>query len=116
MVHKISTLLRAVKNWLVSRFRRVPMSVLSIIIGLACGGLVWWVLDQVQPRALRSIFTEELQTRLEQQAREPRSKHHIWLMHSALFINDLHEPNFDITDPDHYTDWYFGIDDRIAAG
>jgi len=46
------------------------MSVLSIIIGLACGGLVWWVLDQVQPRALRSIFTEELQTRLEQQARE----------------------------------------------
>lgn len=70
MVHKISTLLRAVKNWLVSRFRRVPMSVLSIIIGLACGGLVWWVLDQVQPRALRSIFTEELQTRLEQQARE----------------------------------------------
>ncbi|MCB1762068.1 MAG: PAS domain S-box protein [Gammaproteobacteria bacterium] len=46
------------------------MTLLSILIGLACGALVWAVLDQVQPKALRSIFDEELQTRLEQQARE----------------------------------------------
>jgi hypothetical protein len=41
----------------------------------------------------------------------PRADHHVWLMHSALFVEDLHEPNFDITDADHYTDWYFGVDE-----
>jgi PAS domain S-box-containing protein len=46
------------------------MPLLSILIGLACGGVVWLVLDQVQPRALRNIFAQELQTRLDQQARE----------------------------------------------
>ena len=56
--------------WLLGYFRRVPMTLLSILVGLACGGLVWAVLDQVQPKALRDIFAEELQTRLEQQARE----------------------------------------------
>jgi len=50
--------------------RRIPMPLLSILIGLVCGGLVWIVLDQVQPRALRDIFSQELQTRLDQQARE----------------------------------------------
>ena len=58
------------KSWLFGHFRRIPMTLLSILVGLACGALVWAVLDQVQPRALRGIFTEELQTRLEQQARE----------------------------------------------
>lgn len=46
------------------------MPLLSILIGLICGGLVWLVLDQVQPRALRDIFSQELQSRLDQQARE----------------------------------------------
>ena len=46
------------------------MSLLSIVVGIFCGVLVWLVLDQVQPRVLRDIFAEELQTRLEQQARE----------------------------------------------
>ncbi len=50
--------------------RRIPMPLLSILIGLACGVFVWLVLDQVQPRALRNIFAQELQTRLDQQARE----------------------------------------------
>ncbi len=53
-----------------SLLRRIPMPLMSVIIGLFCGLLVWGVLDQVQPRALRSIFAEELQTRLDQQARE----------------------------------------------
>lgn len=53
-----------------SALRRIPMPLLSILIGLVCGGLVWVVLDRVQPRALRDIFSQELQTRLDQQARE----------------------------------------------
>ncbi len=40
----------------------------------------------------------------------PRAKHHVWMMHYALFIDDPNEPNWDITDPKHYLDWYFGID------
>ncbi len=55
---------------LLTALRRIPMPLLSILIGLVCGGLVWLVLDQVQPRALRDIFVNELQERLEQQARE----------------------------------------------
>lgn len=54
---------------------------------------------------------KELWEWLEAQKDEPRSQYHIWLMHSALFINDLHEPNFDITDPAQYHAWYFGIDE-----
>ena len=53
-----------------SPLRRIPMSLLSIIVGVFCGIVVWVVLDQVQPRALRDIFSEELNTRLDQQARE----------------------------------------------
>ncbi len=47
----------------------------------------------------------------EYQKQQPRAKHHVWIMHSPLFIDDLHEPNFDIRDPDLYHDWYFGIDE-----
>ncbi|MBN1347922.1 metallophosphoesterase [candidate division KSB1 bacterium] len=48
---------------------------------------------------------------LANQRNQPPAKYHIWIMHYALFINELHEPNHDIADPDHYTDWYFGIDE-----
>lgn len=48
---------------------------------------------------------------LEAQKQQPRAKYHIWLMHYALFIDDVHEPNFDITDPDQYREWYFGINE-----
>lgn len=50
--------------------RRIPMPLLSIMIGLFCGLVVWATLDQVQPQALHSIFAEEMETRLDQQARE----------------------------------------------
>ncbi|WP_321528657.1 PAS domain S-box protein [Sedimenticola selenatireducens] len=53
-----------------SLLRRIPMPLMSIMIGLFCGLVVWGMLDQVQPRALRSIFAEEMKTRLDQQARE----------------------------------------------
>ena len=48
---------------------------------------------------------------LEAQVKQSRSEYHIWLMHSALFIKDLHEPNWDITQEDEYRPWYFGIDE-----
>lgn len=52
-----------------SLMRRIPLPLMSILIGLFCGLLVWVVLDQVQSQALRKIFSEELRERLEQQAR-----------------------------------------------
>lgn len=48
---------------------------------------------------------------MEEQRDLPRAKHHVWIMHSPPFIDDLHEPNFDIADSEHYNDWYFGIDE-----
>ncbi len=50
--------------------RRIPMPLLATIIGLVVGFVVWVALDQVQPKAFRDIFSQELKTRLDQQARE----------------------------------------------
>lgn len=52
---------------------------------------------------------EKLWKWLEEQKTIPKSQHHLWLMHYALFIDNPNEPNYDITDPDQYFDWYFGI-------
>jgi hypothetical protein len=41
----------------------------------------------------------------------PRAERHVWVMHSPLFIADLHEPDFDIADPEWYLSWYFGVDE-----
>lgn len=41
-----------------------------LLVGLLCGLSVWLVLDLFQSQALREIFSQELQTRLDQQARE----------------------------------------------
>ncbi len=48
---------------------------------------------------------------LEAVAALPRSQYHVWMMHSALFVDDLHEPNWDISDPAGYRNWYFAIDE-----
>ncbi len=45
-----------------------------------------------------------------EQAKRPKPKNHVWIMHYALFIEDPHEPNWSIDDPDHYRDWYFSVD------
>jgi len=52
---------------------------------------------------------------LEAQADAPRAQFHVWVMHSALFVDDLHEPNWDITDPDNYHNWYFAIDEPYRS-
>jgi len=41
----------------------------------------------------------------------PPVKHHVMLNHYALYIDDMDEPNADITDPETYPAWYFGIDE-----
>jgi PAS domain S-box-containing protein len=43
---------------------------LAIVVGLFLGTGVWVVVDMVQTRAIQQLFEEELQKRLEQQARE----------------------------------------------
>ena len=52
---------------------------------------------------------------MESQKEQPRADHHIWVMHYPLFIDDLHEPSFDIRDPKQYQDWYFGIDEPARS-
>ena len=54
----------------VSFLKRIPIPLLSILVGIACGVVVWFVLDRVQPKALREIFAHELQIQVDQQARE----------------------------------------------
>jgi 3',5'-cyclic AMP phosphodiesterase CpdA len=40
----------------------------------------------------------------------PVAKHHVILMHYALFVDALDEPTWDITKEDEYHSWYFSID------
>lgn len=46
---------------------------------------------------------------LAQQESEPRADHHIWLMHYALFVNDVDETVFDIRKEEEYHSWYFTV-------
>ena len=51
----------------------------------------------------------ELWRWLEALERSPRARFHVWVIHPALFIDHLDEPNWDVK-PDR-TAWYFGIDE-----
>ena len=53
---------------------------------------------------------KELWQWLEDQKQQSQTEHHIWLMHYALFADSLNEPAWDITNLDHYLEWYFTID------
>ncbi len=46
---------------------------------------------------------------LERLPQLPAQEHHVVMMHYPLFIDNPDEDNFDLTDPKHYHDWYFGI-------
>ena len=62
---------RVKKRSIISRIlRRLPLPVLAIVVGLMVGTGVWVVIDTVQTRAVQQLFEAELQTRLEQQARD----------------------------------------------
>lgn len=82
-------------------------------------GPVWWsfVHRDVRFSAICDMLMgsglpeEEAQWEwLEAQRDQPKAKHHVWMTHYPLFLVDRHEPNYDITDPDRYHDWYFSID------
>ncbi len=70
---------------------------------------VWGFCDMLVNSGLPE--ERELWDWLESQKNLPKTDHHIWLMHYALFINHPKEGNFDITDPEQYLDWYFSIDE-----
>jgi len=40
----------------------------------------------------------------------PRCSNHVWVTHYPLFVESPDEPNWDISDREKYTDWYFTID------
>ncbi len=46
------------------------MPVVSLLFGLACGLVVWVVLDPVQSRALEEIFRSDLEARLDREAQD----------------------------------------------
>ncbi len=47
---------------------------------------------------------------LEELKNLPPARHHIMINHYPLFINEIDEPNFDITKRESYASWYFSID------
>lgn len=45
----------------------------------------------------------------EKQIGVPQADRSVWLMHYALYSQNNDEPNWDISNPDHYLDWYFTV-------
>ncbi len=58
------------KSILPRLLRRVPLPILAVLIGLSVGLVVWDLLDRTQRGAVRDLFREELQLRLDQRSRE----------------------------------------------
>jgi len=58
------------KSVLFRLLRRLPMPIIAMLIGLLAGLAVWVALDQVQSRAVESIFDKELRARLDMRSRE----------------------------------------------
>ena len=82
-------------------------------------GPLWWTTVHNDVRfsgfpdvAINSSLPEEEQfwAWAEHLKARPRVRHHVWIMHYALFANGPDEPSWDIADPAQYTDWYFCID------
>ena len=47
---------------------------------------------------------------LEEIGQLPPSRHHVMLNHYPLFVDDIEEGEYDITNPEEYLGWYFGVD------
>jgi hypothetical protein len=54
---------------------------------------------------------KELARWLGKQRNQPKTTFNIWMMHYALFVDSLKEQNWDITNPEEYLAWYFGINE-----
>ena len=82
-------------------------------------GPLWWSVDHKGVRfsgfsdmIINSGLPEEAAfwKWAENEKKRPNAKHHVWIMHYAMFADDINEPNWDITHPEDYTNWYFCID------
>lgn len=82
-------------------------------------GPLWWSVDHKGVRfsgfadvVVNSGLPEEVEfwRWAEEQCRRPPARHHVWVLHYALFSERPDEPNWDIEDPAQYQDWYFTID------
>jgi len=104
-----------VKSILRRLLRRVPMPVLSVLIGLFVGLLVWDFLDRTQRGAMRDLFREELQLRLDQRSRENLIRFDQYLENYAattrllanhrrlaLYLGPLFWSEEDVVEPRHY--------------
>lgn len=82
-------------------------------------GAPWWSFEQAGVRfsGITDIIfgtgfpEEEEQWRwMEKLAEQPALSNHVWIMHHPLFIHSINEKNYDITNPEEYLHWYFGLD------
>jgi len=82
-------------------------------------GDLWWSVDHKGVRfsgfsdlVVNSGLPEEkaFWTWAEKEKKRPKAKHHVWIMHYAMFADKMDEPNWDLTDPEHYANWYFCVD------
>lgn len=80
-------------------------------------GDLWWTFDHKGTRfsgfadvVVNSGVPEETAFWgwAEKQMLRPKVKNQVWIMHYALFMDTLDEPDWDIGS--HYLDWYFSID------
>ena len=56
---------------------------------------------------------DEMWTWLKSQIDQPRSPHHVWILHPALFVEEPTEPNWDVEA--NRLEWIFGTDDPYRS-
>lgn len=78
-----------VKRFFYRLLRRVPMPVISILVGIMVGLAVWGVLDQIQGRAIKKIADKELQARLDRRARESLIRFEQYLKNYVIIARSL---------------------------
>ncbi len=65
------------------------LPVLSLLVGLICGVLMWLLLDPIQDKRLEKVFHDDLVDRLDIQALETRQRFEEYLMDWQLMARDL---------------------------
>ena len=79
-------------------------------------GPLWWSVDHNNVRfsgfadmVVNSGLPEEkaFWEWAESEKQRPGALRHVWIMHHAMFADSMDEPNWDITNPEEYHDWYY---------
>ncbi|MEJ2403988.1 MAG: ATP-binding protein [Candidatus Thiodiazotropha sp.] len=65
------------------------LPVLSLLVGLICGVVMWLLLDPIQDKRLEKVFHDDLVERLDIQALETRQRFEEYLMDWQLMARDL---------------------------